>query len=250
MTNITSGLDALNLLQDDQQGAQNEFTSLKSGDTKTVKILDFGDFIGVPTYSIFKVVNTFTPEKLAKLSANGYPVEDLTPFDKAWKYHKDQSEEFGDHHSTEASKYRLKPRFAIGFYDLDAEEEIVIDFSKNQAKAILAVVQKQHEAGRLGKRAFELEKSGSGTSTVVSITPTPLDDLTDSQQKAFEGAPKEFDKSKFEGLYFVMNEEQQIQSLTQAGFDVSLIGLAPKAQDEVTAEANPFENAVDPTQGF
>ena len=47
--NITSGLDALSMLKDEQQGSQNEFSSLKSGDTRKVKIIDFGDFIGVHT---------------------------------------------------------------------------------------------------------------------------------------------------------------------------------------------------------
>ena len=247
--NITSGLDALSMLKDEQQGSQNEFSSLKSGDTRKVKIVDFGDFIGVHTYSIFKVVNTFTPEKLAKLSANGYPVDELTPFDKAWKYHKDLSEEFGDHHSTEASKYRLKPRFAFGFYDLDEKKFIVLDFSKKQAQGLIQVIQKQSDQGRLGKRAFELSKNGQGTGTTVTLTPEPLDDLTPEQAKAFEEAPAEFDKSLFDGLYYVMNEEQQIEALTQAGFDVSLIGLAPK-QGGDTAEESPFAAAEDPTQNF
>lgn len=247
--NITSGLDALSMLKDEQQGSQNEFSSLKSGDTRKVKVVDFGDFIGVHTYSIFKVVNTFTPEKLAKLSANGYPVDELTPFDKAWKYHKDLSEEFGDHHSTEASKYRLKPRFAFGFYDLDEKKFIVLDFSKKQAQGLIQVIQKQSDQGRLGKRAFELSKNGQGTGTTVTLTPEPLDDLTPEQAKAFEEAPEEFDKSLFDGLYYVMNEEQQIEALTQAGFDVSLIGLTPK-QGGDTAEESPFAAAEDPTQNF
>lgn len=246
---ITSGLDALSMLKDEQQGAQNEFSSLKSGDTRKVKIIEFGDFIGVHTYSIFKVVNTFTPEKLAKLSANGYPVESLTPFDLAWKYHKDLSEEFGDHHSTEASKYRLKPRFAFGFYDLDEKKFIVLDFSKKQSQGLISVIQKQSEQGRLGKRAFELSKNGTGTGTTVTLTPEPLDDLTPEQEKSFQEAPAEFDKALFDGLYYVMDEEQQVEALTQAGFDVSLIGLSPK-QGGDTAEDNPFAAAEDPTQNF
>lgn len=250
MTNtITSGLDALAMLNDEQTGTQNEFSSLKSGDSRKVRIMAFGDFIGVHTYSIFKVVNTFTPKNLAKLSQSGYPVENLTPFDLAWKYHQDKSEEFGDSHSKEAGKYRLKPRFAFGFYDLDEKKFIVLDFSKNQAAGLIKVIQKQHEQGRLGKRAFELSKDGQGTSTTVSLTPEPLDDLTPEQAKAFEEAPEEFDKSLFENLYYVMDEEEQIEALTKAGFDVSLIGLTPK-QGGDTAEDNPFEGSEDPTEQF
>lgn len=250
---ITSGLDALNMLNDEGQGGQqNEFSSLKSGDSRKVKVIEFGDFIGVHTYSIFRVVNTFTPEKMPKLSAKGYPVDGLTPFDKAWKYHKDLSEEFGDHHSTESSKYRLKPRFAFGFYDLDEKKPIVLDFSKKQAQGLIQVIQKQSDQGRLGKRAFELSKSGSGTGTTVSLTPEIIEDLSPEQAKAFEEAPDEFDKTLFDGLYYVMNEEQQIEALTQAGFDVSLIGYSPN-QGKSQTEENPYaapETLEDPTQQF
>lgn len=250
MTNYTSGLEALNLLNDEDTGTKNEFTPLRSGDVKKVKVLGFGDFIGVTSYSIFKSVNTFVPENPPKLSKNGFPVEDLNCWDLAWKYHKDLSQDFGDHHSTEANKYRLKPRFAIGFYDLDAQKEIVIDFSRAQAKKIIQAITKQNDAGRLDKRAFELEKVGSGTSTEVNLNAEIIEDLTEEQQEAFEKAPKEFNKELFQGLYYEMNDEQMLEALTQSGFDVSLIGLTPKQSSE-EKESNPFDTQVeDPTQNF
>lgn len=249
MTNVISGLDALSFLEDKQETSSNSFTSLKSGDSRKVKVIGFPDFNAVASYGIFKQTNTFIPENPSKLSDNGYPIADLTPWDLAWRYHKDLSKEFGDHHSTEASKYRVKIRYAIGFYDLDEKEFIVIDFTLNQAKKIIGAIVKQNEAGRLGKRAFELTKTGTGTSTEVGLDVELLDDLTPEQAKAFEEAPAEFDKSLFDGLYYVMNEEQQIESLTQAGFDVSLIGLTPK-QGGNTAEESPFVAAEDPTQNF
>ncbi|UBH21926.1 hypothetical protein LAU42_09125 [Macrococcus armenti] len=245
MVNVTSGLDALNLLNDVESAAhENKFSKLGSGQTRTVKVLNWGDFIGVQTYSIFKQVNTFVPEVAPKLSAKGFPVDNLTPFDKAWQYWQDKSEKFGDEASQEATKYRIKPRFAVGFYDLDEKTCIVIDFSKNQAKDVLGIIQKNEK--KLTKKAFELEKSGTGTSTKVVLSPLDLDDLTPEQETAFNEAPKEFDKTLFENLYFVQNEEQMVESLKGAGFDVSLIGL--EGGTPVTADAETQED--DPTANF
>lgn len=244
----TTGLDAMALLNGGTEGGghTNKFTSFKSGDTRIVKVINFGDFIAAQTYSVFKRVNTFSPEVPPKLSAGGYPTADLTPFDKAWKYHKDLSKSMGDEHSIEAGKYRIKPRFAIGFYDLETKENIVIDFSKTQAKDIVGVIKKFEN--RLGKKAFELEKTGTGTNTKLSFTPLDLEDLTEAQLDAFENSPKSFDKTLFENLYFVQNEQQMIESLQSVGFDPKLIGY-----EQFTAEAAPVEDVADeddPTNQF
>lgn len=249
MVSVTTGLDALNMLNDNGGNGEhkNKFTSFKSGDKRIVKVINYGDFIGVQTYSIFKKVNTFVPEQMPKLSANGFPVDNYTPFDKAWKYHKDQSTDFQDEHSKAASQFRIKPRFAIGFYDLDTKECIVIDFSKAQAKDIIGVITKNEK--KLGKKAFELEKSGTGTATKITLTPLDEEDLTVDQAAAFEAAPKEFDKSLFDNLYFVQNEEQMVESLRTAGFNTSLIGY-----DMVTTgapqPATTAEVTDDPTAQF
>lgn len=261
MANVTSGLDALDILNNEgETGSNNKFTPLKSGDSKIVKVINLGDMVTVPTYSIFKKVNTFVPEKPAQLSAKDYPQKDFTPFDKAWKYHNDLKEEFGDYHSQRAGDFRVKRRFAMGFYDLDEEEMIVIDFSRNQAKILNDVIYKNQ--AKLGRKAFELEKSGSGTSTTVSLNVLDVEepDLTEKQIKAFKNAPKEFDSEKYEGLFFVRNEEQMIEALEDADFDVTLIGLEPpkKGGNDNNAEDNPFEGqktyddvaSEDPTDNF
>ncbi|MDF1511646.1 hypothetical protein PZE06_26580, partial [Robertmurraya sp. DFI.2.37] len=132
----------------------------------------------------------------------GFPVENLTPWDKAWKYHKDLSEDFSDHHGQEAGKYRAKQRFAMGFFDLTSGEPIIVDVSKAQAQAIHAVIKKFEK--KLGKVAFELSKSGSGTTTTVSLTPViDMDDeLTPEQRANFDKAPDVFDMSLFDGLLY------------------------------------------------
>jgi len=232
-----SGVDALNELnQSDEGGGSNaEFTPFKSGTTITVKVLGTADLISFYSYGIFKQVNSFVAKNPSKKSQRGNPVEDLTPWDKAWKYHADKSEEFGDHHSQEAYKYKPKQRFALGFIDLDSGEPIIVDLSKNQAQAVHGEILKRQE--RLDQYAFELTKQGQSMNTTVSLSLIPvLDDLTDKQQKNFENAPEEFDMSLFEGLLYEADEDEQIENLVRAGFDVNLIGLEAKAQEEGNTE--------------
>lgn len=243
MTNIQSGTDALNALnQTDEGGGTNaEFAKFSSGTTYTVKVLGTADLISFYSYGIYRQVNSFVAKNPSKKSKNGFPVEDLTPWDKAWKYHADKSEEFGDKHSQEAYKYRARQRFAMGLIDLDTGEPIIVDLSKNQAQAVHAVIKRVEK--RLDRTPFELSKDGQGTSTTVSLTPLFPEDLDDKQTKNFEEAPKEFDMSLFEGILYEMDDEEQIEKLIEVGFDVSLIGLEAPAKDEEASEAK--ESAED-----
>lgn len=237
MAEVLSGNDALDALnQTDDGGNGVEFSSFKSGTTYLVKVLGTADLIQFYSYGIYNKVNSFVAKNPSKKSAKGYPVEDLTPWDKAWKYHKDKSEEFSDHHSQEAGKYRAKQRFAMGFIDLDTGEPIIIDVSKNQAQAIHASIKKNEK--KLGKKAFELSKEGFGKYTTVSLMPEDLEDLTEKQQENFEKAPEEFDMALFDGILYEADEDEQVQRLQQAGFDVTLIGYEPKSGDE-TDEVEP-----------
>ena len=247
MSNIISGLDALNLLEGG--GHENKFTYLKSGYRFNVKVRGMEDFIGVLSYGIFeKKINTFIPEKNPTLNKAGYPISDLTPFDKAWQYHMDQSTASKDEESKKAGAYRVKPRFAIAFYDLDKEEDIVIDFSQNQASQILGAI-KRNEL-KLGKKAFELAKDGAQQNTVVSLTPLDLEepDLTAKQIEAFKNAPEELDRSIFEDLYYTRNEAEMVDALKTAGFDPTLIGYGDSEASKAVEE-NPFETS-DPTNNF
>lgn len=246
MTNVQAGADALTALnQTDDVGESQEFASFKSGTTYTVKVLGVADLISFYSYGIYKQVNSFVADKPSKKSRNGFPVEDLTPWDKAWKYHADLSEKFQDEHSQESYKYRAKQRFALGFIDLDTGEPIVVDLSKNQAQAVHGNITKYKE--RLGQFAFELSKSGQGTSTAVSLSLIPvLEDLTETQRKNFEDSPEVFDMALFDGMLYEMDESEQIEKLIEAGFDISLIGLeAPKK--DASEGVDIFENDGKPT---
>lgn len=227
-----TGENALNALYASDDGGNGmEFSSFKTGTSYVVKVLGTADLSQFFNYGIFGKINSFVAENPSTKSKKGYPVDNLTPWDKAWKYHKDKSDKFDDKHGQEASKYKPRQRFAMGFIDLDTGEPIVVDVSKNQAQAIHASIKKNEK--KLGKKAFELSKEGSGKNTVVSLMPEDLEDLTDEQRKNFDNAPKEFDASLFEGLSYEADENDMLKSLTQAGFDVTKIGYeVPKDDDE------------------
>ena len=250
--NIASGLDALNMLNNDGEGAkhENKFTPFKAGESKTVKILSTQDVVAAYTYSIYRKVPTFVPEEMPKLSKKGYPVENLTPWDKASQYHYDLSEAQRDHHSQEGYKYAIKPRYAFGFYDLDEEELIIIDFSKKQAKSLHEAIMRQEK--KIGKKAFTLEKTNPAvkSDTQVILTPEDLEDLTDKQQEAFDKAPEEFDKEMFEDLFYVQDEQQMVESLHSVGFDVTKIGFEAPTSEEAQPAQTAEVNEEDPTENF
>ena len=68
--------------------------------------------------------------------------------------------------------------------------------------------------------------------------------MTDAHQQAFNEAPKEFDKTLFEDLYFVRDEKGMLEALQQAGVDVTKFGYnTPTSAEQNSpqvAEDNPF----------
>ncbi|NYV67609.1 hypothetical protein HYI36_20225 [Bacillus sp. Gen3] len=215
-----------------------KFSSLKSGTTYTVKLIGLKDYFQFYSYGIFNQVDSFVAENPSKKTAKGFPVDNLTPWDKAFRYHKDLSEDWTDAHSQEAQKYKPKSRFAQAFFDLTSGEVIAVDLSSKQHAAIKASIEKY--AKRKDKIAFELSKTGESTGTVVSLSPVidMEEDLTDEQRANFEKAPSEIDMTQFFSAPYVANEQEQIEALVKAGFDISLIGLSEGTAQE--GEPYPF----------
>src|SRR5699024_11899034 len=85
------GEDALNALNTESGGGNNnEFASFKSGTKYFVKVLGTADIMSFHSYGIFKQVNSFVANNPSKKTPTGYPVENLTPWDKAWKYRSEE----------------------------------------------------------------------------------------------------------------------------------------------------------------
>ncbi|GGP13484.1 hypothetical protein [Oceanobacillus neutriphilus] len=251
MAEIISGQDALDTLESSGNtgGNDKEFSSFKGGSKYVVKAIGTNDLFGFYNYGIYSKggggVPSFVAKKPSKKSDKGFPQEDLTSWDKAFLHHYENSKEFGDKESNEAYKYKPKLRFALGFFDLDSGERIVIDVSKNQANAIRKPLLKQAEKGKLGKVAFELEKESDGS---VSLTPiVDLDDLTSKQQENFDKAPEEFKIEDFHGVNFEADEDEMLRRLVQSGFDVTKIGYEIPKPKEADGEGEK-ESAGEPLE--
>lgn len=245
MTNqFTNGLDALNALNasNDGGGSGAEFTSFKSGTTLKVKVIDKAAVQMAYSYGIYKKVNSFVAANPATRDKFGNAVDNLTPWDKAYKYYKAKSEVYTDANGVEASKYRSKPRFAMAFFDLTEGKPIIVDLSKAQAQAVASAITKYEK--KLDKLAFELAKEGESTSTKVSLTPVldMDDDLTDKERANFEKAPTEFPTDLFDGIWYEQDEAQMVTLLRQAGFDVSLIGYSASPDASETSDTIPEED--------
>lgn len=244
MTQYQSGLDALNALEGNNGGEQKaggSFASFKTGTTYKVAVLGTADLIKFHSYGIFKKVNSFVAKNPSVKNARGFAESNFTPWDLASNYYSDlkrKAEDAGqaakvEEYKAEAGKYRAKERFAFGFIDLETGEPVIVDLSRKQAQGVHAVIKKYEK--KLAKLAFELSKSGSGTSTVVSLSPIidMDDDLSDKERENFgKVAGKPFDMELFEGLLYEAEDKEQIENLVAAGFDISLIGLSLEGGSE------------------
>lgn len=254
MVEVTYGLDAISALNDEggSSGSGPEFSSFKSGTTYKVKVLGLHDLSAEYTYGIYKKVNSFAATKPSKKSAKGNPIANYTPWDLAWKYHKDRSDDWQDEHGQEAAKYRPTQRFAFGFINLETGEPIIIDLSKKQGQVVYSVIQRNEK--RLDKKYFELSKTGTGMNTVVMMSAEDLDELTDKEREHFDNAPKEFDKEMLKNVWVRKSEKEQVELLMDAGFDVSLIGFDPDIKSEKGNSEEPprqtEEESNDPTLQF
>jgi len=238
MSQYQAGADALDALNATNEGGasnKTEFASFKSGTAYKVRVLGTSNLIRYYGYGIYKKVNSFVAKNPSKKNAKGFPVDDLTPWDKAFQYYQDLKFKARDADDSKAEEeygnlaYQFKPkeRFALGFIDLATGEPIIIDLSKKQAQAVHAVINKN--AKKLDKVAFELSKNGSGQATTVmlNIIFDFDEDLSEKEREnfaKFDG--KEFDMTLFDGLLYEADEKEQIDNLVAAGFDISLIGMS------------------------
>ncbi|WP_427110890.1 hypothetical protein [Lysinibacillus xylanilyticus] len=249
MTQHQNGQDALDALYaGNDGGSDNSFTTFKSGSTFKVRALGIRDLVPYYNYSIYKVVNSFVADKPSGLNKAGFPETNLTLWDKATEHYQKLANAEKDPTKKEALKkqaslYRGSTKFIMGFIDLDTGLPIVIDVTKPQGQAIHKVLMKANDQGKLDKKAFEIEKSGASTNTVCSASVLDLDDLNDKQRANYDKWDgKEFDKKLFDGLNFVADEAKQIEFLTKAGFDLTLIGIDATSTQDVPPSGTSSED--------
>lgn len=263
MSQYKKGADALGVMNTEHGGggSSSEFAKFSAGTTYKVRVKGLEDVMQYFGYGVFKKVNTFVAKNPSVRNDRGFIESNPTPWDRAAQYYFDKAkaaEEAGAGEEDvkkirgEAFKFSGKERYALGFVDLATGEDIVVDFTRDQAKGVYAVITKY--AKKLDKLAFELSKVAGAKASDTKVTLSPLidldDDLTEAERKNFDASlDKPFDVTKFDGLLFEADDKQQIENLVAAGFDITLIGLSiggggstPAAEDE----AEPIDGDAPP----
>jgi len=241
-----------------------EFTKLGSDPIK-VRVKSPFDLMRYYAYGVHKQVNTFVAKNPPTYDEVGFAKGDLTPWDKAADHYyklaqkEPKNSPKRDELSTIGYRFRAKPRYIMGFHNLETGKDIIVDFTKKQAEAVYATILEYVETDSDGnviedasheiyEMAFKLSKKGSGTNTVGSLAPiiNLSKGLTEEEQKNFaESAGKGFDTSMFDGVLYEMDEEEMVKALVKADFNISLIGLSIGSSDansneEVDEETLPF----------
>lgn len=260
MSNYAKGADALQALQATSDTSDNKFSKFNSGTSYKVKVLGTADLVQFYSYGIYQKTHSFVAKNPSTKNERGLPIDNLTPWDMAYKYLYKEDEEYNSPNNAKAYQFRAKERYMLGFYDITEGDLIVVDLSKKQAQAVHPVIMANKD--KLDSIVFTLSKSGSGTSTVVSLSveenvanlakmkAAGIDaetSITDKELENFTNAPKEFDTSRFDGVLFEADTDQMIINLDKAGFDVSKIGLeVPEIPEE--DEKSTEESANDSTE--
>lgn len=240
-----------------------DFAKLPAGTTLKVKLTGLGNVMRYYGYGVYKRVNTFIAENPSDRDAKGFVSGNHTPWDSASKYYYDQAfaltkdkddeeaKEIRDSAkykalSNEGYKYAGKPRFAIGFIDIEVGKEIVLDFTNKQFNDVIKPALVKYDSKK-DKTAFEISKDGSGTNTIITISPV-LDmeeDMTDKEQANFaKFVGKEFNVKLFDGLLFEADTKQQTENLVAAGFDITLIGLSIGTNEVAGGDTNSAEGDI------
>lgn len=248
-----TGAAAAASAQATNEKSESVIASFKSGTTLKVRVKSADDSAEYYAYGVFEKVNTFVPKNPATRNERGYISANPTAWDRAEQYYRDQAkaakdsgnESAAEKLSQQAYQFKGKPRYLIAFGNLSDGKDIVIDLSKKQASGVLATIAKY--AKKLDKLAFELGKTGSGTSTSVTLAPIldMDDDLTEVERANFDKcSEKPFDFALFETCLYVADEAEQAKNLVVAGFDISKIGLTLG-----TAEASGGKDEAPPITG-
>lgn len=230
--------------------ANNDFAKLPSGTTLKVKLAGSSAVMRYFGYGVYKRVHTFIAETPSERNDKGFVSAKHTPWDKASQHFYDKSFAMLDGikdadeikaikdsaaykaFSGEGFKFSGKPRYAVGFIDIEVGKEVVLDFTKKQFNEVIKPALVKYGAKK-DKVAFEISKEGSGTDTKISVMPMldMEDDLTEKERANFDKfIEKEFNVKLFEGLLFEADEKTQIENLVAGGFDITLIGLSIGAQ--------------------
>ncbi|WP_018755159.1 hypothetical protein [Paenibacillus terrigena] len=247
------GTDAVTAAQTEKETKESAIVPFGSGTTLKVRVKGVADSVEYYAYSMFGKVNTFVPKEPAERNVKGYITTNPTVWDQAADLlyaDANAAKTAGDETKAEdlrkqAYLYKGKPKYLVGFGNLETGADIVVDLTPKQANVVFAAIKKYEK--KISTLAFELTKSGSSTNTVVSLSPI-LDmdeDLTEAERANFAKAGEApFNFETFESCLYVADEAEQVKNLVIAGFDIGRLGLTYGGSSEQQTQA------TEPDVGF
>ncbi|SHE67661.1 hypothetical protein SAMN05444392_102334 [Seinonella peptonophila] len=228
--------------------------NLKSGESVLVRIPSLTDFVEYKShggYFLSKNHQIYNSACLAHINGDD-------PFDKAVKeLYKDlnQLEDVKEKHNYKPEGHdqlskliydlKAKPKILFGFFTLESGDEIVIEFTRKQGKALASQIQEYGES--VYTVPFKLSKMGEKTETTVMLTPVMnITSLNETQKSHFEAtAGQVFNQELFSKVLYTKSDEQMIQDLTKIGFDVTRIGFEVPEVDPIKTDEEVKEAAND-----
>lgn len=210
---------------------------LKSGTTYKVRVPSTEDYVEWFAHSVYgKFFTTPCTKPSGKADLYDQAVDLL--YQDAREAQKAGDEAKAKELRDQAYSLKAKPRYLFGFFNLEDGAEIIVDLTRAQARAVVAAIEEY--AQQINQFAFKLTKTGSGTTTQVSLSPI-ISGLSEAERKHFEvTAGKAFDESLYGKVLKINSEEEQIEDLRKFGFDVSRLGVGEGVQPIADEDEFPF----------
>lgn len=237
---VTMGIDEINEEEKDQgKDWSSALYGLKSDTSVKVRVMSTKDIAKVMMHSVYQVFYS-TP-----CAGDDYYDEATALLYNDAKNAATEKE--AEELKKQAGQLRAKPRYLCGFINLETGEPIIVDLSFNQKNVVSAAIKKYEK--RLGKLAFELAKSGTGTGTTVTFSPVidMEEDLTEKERQNFDKVAADYviPREYFTKSLYVKKPEEQLEDLRKFGFDISRLQIG-----EGEAEQEAQKQEADPTLDF
>lgn len=171
-------------------------------------------------------------------------------YDDLEKIEKEKGENSKEYKDLKAiiNDLRAKPKMLFGFINLEDGQPLIIELSRNQGLSLVSMMQKNEK--KIKKYAFEIYKSGEGTSTQVNLGLLDVED--ELSDKELENWVKSKDVQidfipLFEKTLYVKTDEQRVIDLHKLGFDVTRIGYeVPQIEEQQQANEQESSEPIDP----
>jgi len=217
------------------------FIKLKDGDSVRVRIPSEEEYVEYMAHGSFDLGIYTQPCIL--------PTGSRCAYDEVVRHINDDlgitgEEEFKTHPLQPFRGLYAKKRYLFAFFDIDEKMVRLFDATNDQAKVLIAAINKY--ADSIDELAFEFGRTGDKSST--SYTLSPILKLKDVDKEKFEAFTGEVDENLYEEALMPRTFEQQVEELQRVGLPAEIIQTL--FGDAIEEEAKPIDESEDPSKGF